>query len=86
MDMNNTILPENSGIVHAGNWKDYFGPFEGRMFLRPDDNTFDINSATLSLLQFVVTPEDAEEIVKKGPLMMQWKNANTRPLFEETQV
>jgi hypothetical protein len=61
------ILPENSGIVHAGNWKDYFGPFAGRMFLRPDDNTFDINSATLSLLQFVVTPEDAEEIVKKRP-------------------
>ena len=31
------------------------------------DNTFDIDSATLSLLQFVVTPEDAEEIVKKRP-------------------
>jgi hypothetical protein len=23
-------LPKNSGIVHAENWRDYFGPFAGR--------------------------------------------------------
>jgi len=62
-----TTLPENSGIVHSGNWRDYFGPFAGRMFLGPDDNTFDINSASLSLLQFVVTSESANEIAKKRP-------------------
>ena len=60
-----TPLPENSGIVHADNY--YFGPFAGRMFLGSDDNTFNINSATRSLLQFVVTPEDANEIAKKRP-------------------
>ena len=53
--------------MHAGNWKDYFGPFAGRVFLKPEDNPFDINSATPSLLQFVVTPEDADNIAKKRP-------------------
>ena len=75
-----TPLPKNSGIVHAGNWKDYFGPFAGRMFLGPDDNTFDINSATPSLLQFVVTPEDANEIAKKRPF------ASITEAAEKTQI
>jgi hypothetical protein len=75
-----TPLPENSGIVHADNWKDYFGPFAGRMFLGPDDNTFDINSATRSLLQFVVTPEAANEIAKKRPF------ASIMDAAEKTQI
>jgi hypothetical protein len=54
-------------------------PFAGRMFLGADDNTFDINSATPSLL-FVVEPEDAGKIVKKRPFE---RNTNT---FEEIQV
>ena len=49
------------------------------MFLGADDNTFDINSATPSLL-FVVEPEDAGKIVKKRPFE---RNTNT---FEEIQV
>jgi len=36
----NISLPKNSGTVHAGNWKDYFGPFAGRMFLGAGDNNF----------------------------------------------
>ena len=75
-----TTLPKNSEIVHAGSWRDYFGPFAGRMFLGPDDNTFDINSVTSSLLQFVVTPEDANEIAKKRPF------ASIEDAARETQI
>lgn len=55
------------GMVHAGNWKDYFGPFSGRMFLGISDNTFHINTATFSSLQWVVGRTGAKEIIAKRP-------------------
>ena len=54
-------------MVHAGNWKDYFGPFSGRMFLGISDNTFHINTATFSSLQWVVGRTGAKEIIAKRP-------------------
>jgi len=48
------------------------------MFLGPDDKTFDINSA--KLLQFVVTPEDANGIAKKRPF------ASIEDVARETQI
>jgi DNA uptake protein ComE-like DNA-binding protein len=50
------------------------------MFLGAEDNAFDINSATPSLLQFVVEPKDADKIVKKRPF------ASIEDAVKETQI
>lgn len=63
----NIELLNISGMVHAGDWKDYFGPFSGSMFLGISDNTFHINTATFSSLQWVVGCTGAKEIIAKRP-------------------
>jgi len=73
----NNITPSPlSGIVHAKNWKKYFGPFAGRAFIFASTGRIDINKATEKQLMQLkgVGPEKAKEIMQKRPISPEGMN------------
>jgi len=73
----NSITPSpRSGIVHAKNWKEYFGPFAGRAFIFASTGRIDINQATEKQLMQLkgVGPEKAKEIMQKRPISLEEMN------------
>ncbi|RIB09770.1 hypothetical protein C2G38_2044035 [Gigaspora rosea] len=62
-------LPARSGIIHQNNWKEYLGPFSGRVFIYANVIPSDINTSSRCWLSGIdgIGRKYADIIIKKRP-------------------